>query len=69
MDDQSIHFEFGFDSSGSLSPHVEDLLEAGKKITDQQNKNAVVVFGEFQEVANFDDQAIERKMRSMASGK
>ena len=29
MDDQSIHFEFGFDRSGSLSPPVDDLLEAG----------------------------------------
>ena len=65
MDDQSIHFEFGFDRSGSLSPHVDDLLEAAKKIADEHNKNAVVVFDEFQEIENFDDQEIERKMRSI----
>ena len=65
MDDQSIHFEFGFDRSGSLSPHVDDLLEAGKKVADRHKKNAVVVFDEFQEIANFDDQEIERKMRSV----
>lgn len=65
MDDQSVHFEFGFDHRGSLSPHVDDLLEAAKKAADQHNKNAVVVFDEFQEIANFDDQEIERKMRSV----
>ncbi len=65
MDDQSVHFEFGFDHRGSLSPQVDDLLEAGKKAADQHNKNAVVVFDEFQEIANFDDQEIERKMRSV----
>ncbi len=65
MGDQSIHFEFEFDRSGRLSPHVDDLLEAAKKIADKHNKNAVVVFDEFQEIENFDDQEIERKMRSV----
>ncbi len=65
MDDQSVQFEFGFDRRGSLSPHVDDLLEAGKKVADQHNKNVVVVFDEFQEIASFDDQEIERKMRSV----
>ncbi len=65
MDDQSIQFEFGFDRSGSLSPHIDDLLEAGQKVADQHHKNAVVVFDEFQEIANFDNQEIERKMRSV----
>ena len=65
MDDQSVQFEFGFDSRGSLSLHVDDLLKAAKKVADQHNKNAVVVFDEFQEIASFDDQEIERKMRSV----
>lgn len=65
MDDQSVHFEFGFDRRGSLSPHIDDLLEAGKKVANRHNKNVVVVFDEFQEIANFDDQEIERKMRSV----
>ena len=65
MDDRSVQFEFGFDRRDSLSPHIDDLLEAGKKIADQHNQNAVVVFDEFQEIANFDDQEIERKMRSV----
>ena len=65
MDDQSVQFEFGFDRRDSLSPHIDDLLEAGKKVADQHTKNVVVVFDEFQEIANFDDQEIERKMRSI----
>ncbi len=65
INDQSVHFEFGFDRRGSLSPHVDDLLKAAKKVADQHNKNAVVVFDEFQEIASFDDQEIERKMRSV----
>jgi AAA+ ATPase superfamily predicted ATPase len=65
MDDQSVQFEFEFDRRGSLSPHVDDLLKAAKKVADQHNKNAVVVFDEFQEIASFDDQEIERKMRSV----
>ena len=65
MDDQSVQFEFGFDRRGSLSPHVDDLLKTAKKVADQHNKNAVVVFDEFQEIASFDDQEIERKMRSV----
>jgi len=65
MDDQSVHFEFGFDRRDSLAPQIDDLLEAVKKAADQHKKNAVVVFDEFQEITSFDDQEIERKMRSV----
>ncbi len=65
MDDQSVHFEFEFDRAANISPHIDDLLEAVKKIADRQNKSAVVVFDEFQEIANFEDDEIERKMRSV----
>jgi hypothetical protein len=45
MDDQSVHFEFGFDGRGSLSPHVDDLPEAGKKVADQHNKTLWLFWG------------------------
>lgn len=32
VDDRSVQFEFGFDRRDSLSPHIDDLLEAGKKL-------------------------------------
>ncbi|MBL7218317.1 MAG: ATP-binding protein [Desulfobacteraceae bacterium] len=65
MDDQSFHLEFEFDQTGSISPNIDDLLCAVDKEADRQNKSAVVVFDEFQEIANFDDDEIERKMRSV----
>ncbi len=64
MDGQSVHFEFEFDRTLNISPHIDDLLVAVKKVADQKKKTAVVVFDEFQEIANFDDDEIERKMRS-----
>ena len=65
MDDQSFHLEFEFDRTGSISPNINDLLCAVNKEAGRQNKSAVVVFDEFQEIANFDDDEIERKMRSV----
>ncbi len=65
MDDQSFHLEFEFDRTGSISPNINDLLCVVDKEADRQNKSAVVVFDEFQEIANFDDDEIERKMRSV----
>ena len=65
MDDQSFHLEFEFDRTGSISPNIDDLLCAVDKEAERQNKSAVVVFDEFQEIENFDDDEIERKMRSV----
>ena len=50
---------------GIISPNINDLLCAVDKEAGRQNKSAVVVFDEFQEIANFDDDEIERKMRSV----
>ena len=65
MDDQSMRFEFEFDRTADISPHIDDLLEAVAKASVQHKKNAVVVFDEFQEIASFDDGELERKMRSV----
>ena len=65
MDDHSFHLEFEFDRTGSISPNIDDLLCAVNKEAERQNKSAVVVFDEFQEIADFDDDEIERKMRSV----
>ena len=65
MDDQSFHLEFEFDRTGSISPNIDDLLCAVNKEAERRNKSAVVVFDEFQEIADFDDDEIERKMRSV----
>ncbi|MBW1705833.1 MAG: ATP-binding protein [Deltaproteobacteria bacterium] len=65
MDGQSVHFEFEFDRISNISSNIDDILVAAKKVADQKKKTAVVVFDEFQEIANLDDDEIERKMRSV----
>ena len=64
MNERSMQFELEFDRSADFSPHIDDLLVAAKKAADRHKKEAVVVFDEFQEIANFEDDEIERKMRS-----
>jgi len=43
---------------------IDDLLEAVKKAADQNKKDAVAVFDEFQEIVSFDGDETEKKMRS-----
>jgi len=57
-------FEFDFDRLKPTGPILDDLLEAAHKQANKENKKAVVVFDEFQEIANYEDDEIERKMRS-----
>jgi hypothetical protein len=68
MDDDSVHFEFEFGTGINASPGIDDLLESAGRAARQHKKSAVVVFDEFQEIANFDDGEIERKMRSVFQG-
>jgi len=65
MNEQAIHFEFEFDRTSNISPHIDDLLVAAKKAAERDKKPAVVVFDEFQEITNLEDEEIERKMRSV----
>ncbi len=58
-------FEFDFDRLRPTGPILDDLLEAAHKQANKENKKAVVVFDEFQEIANYGDDEIERKMRSV----
>lgn len=59
-------FEFSFDRSAASIPTIlDDLFMAVKKIADRKKKNAVIVFDEFQEITNYGDEEIERKMRSI----
>lgn len=61
----STEFEFSFDfDSKNRMPILEDLYEAVHKIAVQRKKQAVVVFDEFQEILNFEDDEVERSMRS-----
>jgi len=59
-----LEFEIEFDRTKSPTPILSDLFEAAKKRADWERKLAVVVLDEFQEIANYEDDEIERMMRS-----
>jgi len=58
--------EFEFDygrKTKNLTPLLEDLYEAVEKHARKNKKRAVVVFDEFQEILNLEDDEIERSLR------
>ena len=57
-------FEFDFDRTKGMEPLLDDLLNTVKNKADAEKKIAVLVFDEFQEITNYGDSEIERKMRS-----
>lgn len=57
-------FEFDYDRSALITPHLDDLLEAVHNRAQQEKTRAAVVFDEFQEIAAYEDDEIERQLRS-----
>lgn len=58
-----FRFSFNFQKKNRV-PILKDLYEAVHKIAKKGSRKAVVVFDEFQEILNFEDDEIEREMRS-----
>lgn len=61
---EGSEIEFEFDKSQPYSPIYVDLFKAVYERAKNQNRSAVVVFDEFQEINNYPDDEIEREMRS-----
>jgi len=60
-----VEVEFEFDPRGEKAPLLDDLFEAVATIGTKSGKRAVVVFDEFQEIADWDaDMKVERQMRA-----
>ncbi len=60
-----LELEFEFDPRGDRAPLLDDLFEAPERVCQEQNKRAVVVFDEFQELSVWDEGGqVERQMRS-----
>lgn len=57
-------FEFDFDHSKRPSLYLEETLQAVKKYADSHRVGAVVVFDEIQEILQYEDDEIEKAMRS-----
>lgn len=63
--DGKAQLSFDFTNDRLYKEGFKDLLEAVHHRATQEKRNAVVVFDEFQEVAAFGDDQIERDMRSV----
>ncbi|MCK4423936.1 MAG: ATP-binding protein, partial [Candidatus Omnitrophica bacterium] len=62
-------FEFDYGRKvTNLSPILDDLYESVEKYAKTKKKKAVVVFDEFQEILNLEDEDVERTMRSSIQG-
>lgn len=57
-------FEFDFDKTKRASLYLDDVLQAVKKNADKHRKNAVVVLDEIQEILQYEDDEIEKAMRT-----
>jgi hypothetical protein len=57
-------FEFDYEPRDVFKGSLPDLLEAVHKRAKEEKKNAVVAFDEFQEIANYTDDEIEKQMRT-----
>lgn len=64
-EEEGFEFEFDFDRSKNIASILDTLLSAPGKIATERKKTIVVVFDEFQEITNYQDEEIERKMRSV----
>lgn len=62
--DEGVDFEFDYNqTSKDKTPYLENLFEAVEKYALKKKKRAVVVFDEFQEILNLEDEEVERSMR------
>lgn len=62
-------FEFDYNKkSRNLTPLFGDLYKAAENYAIKKKKRAVVVFDEFQEILNLEDEEIERSMRGVIQG-
>ena len=57
-------FEFDYDASKRPSLYLDEMLQAVKKYADQHRRTAVVVFDEIQEIMQYEDDEIEKTMRT-----
>lgn len=57
---------FGLNKESLVGPALEEVLQALPKIAEQSGKTLVVVFDEFQQIAEYESDAVEKTLRSNA---
>lgn len=64
-DSGTPNLSFGVQRDRSLLPALEEVLTAPARILARRKKRTVIVFDEFQRIAEYDDDLVERRLRSV----
>ena len=64
-DDGKPQLEFGLQADSISRAELVEVLDAAEQIAAQRKVKTVFVFDEFQQIANYDDELIERQLRSI----
>jgi hypothetical protein len=64
-DDGKPELSFGFSKNVKIDRALEEVLQTPARIANKQNKNVVVVFDEFQQILEYQNDLVERKLRSV----
>lgn len=64
-DEGKPELSFGFGKNVKIDRALEEVLETPARIANKQKKNVVVVFGEFQQILQYQTDLAERKLRSV----
>jgi uncharacterized protein len=64
-DEGKPELSFGFSRNVKIDRAMEEVLEAPDRIANKEKKNVVVVFDEFQQILQYENDLVERKLRSV----
>jgi AAA+ ATPase superfamily predicted ATPase len=56
---------FGFGNNIKIDRAIEEVLDTPARIANKEKKNVVVVFDEFQQILQYENDLVERKLRSV----
>jgi AAA+ ATPase superfamily predicted ATPase len=64
-DEGKPELSFGFSRNVKIDRAMEEVLETPARIANKEKKNVVVVFDEFQQILQYENDLVERKLRSV----
>jgi len=64
-DEGKPELSFGFSRNVKIDQAIEEVLETADRIANKEKKNVVVLFDEFQQILQYENDLVERKLRSV----
>ena len=64
-DEGKPELSFGFSKNVKVDRALEEVLETPARLANEHHKNVVVVFDEFQQILEYQNDLVERKLRSV----